>query len=290
MADAHITIKLSATATTPYAPLSQWTQARALWPRRCHRCLTRIRMGDDFFWREYLVGHKYLCSRLCTTCHQEETTYHGHWGGGPGTAGTPASVATAATAHRFANYYTGTNVGSSGALLASRHPLNALEAPPRDLPKADVAGPLLAYRQWSVIGDHLCSIVTGLRWEPGMPLESEMDHENPPAYTSSGPWVSPGGSYASKSLLPLDYESYEGGALGITCVVTGRVALWGRVIEHERGYRAQYAYPFELFLPGTRKPAVMPGFPTVPDGAGPAKQVTVRALAARYGIPVVPFP
>ena len=30
--------------------------------------------------------------------------------------------------------------------------------------------------------------------------------------------------------------------------VLGRVALWGRVIEHERGYRARYAYPQRLRL------------------------------------------
>ena len=30
--------------------------------------------------------------------------------------------------------------------------------------------------------------------------------------------------------------------------VLGRVALWGRVIEHEQGYRAQFAYPQRLRL------------------------------------------
>jgi len=30
--------------------------------------------------------------------------------------------------------------------------------------------------------------------------------------------------------------------------VLGRVALWGRVVEHEHGYRAQYAYPQRLRL------------------------------------------
>jgi hypothetical protein len=30
-------------------------------------------------------------------------------------------------------------------------------------------------------------------------------------------------------------------------VVFGKCALWGRVIEHERGYRAQFAYPLSLF-------------------------------------------
>ena len=28
----------------------------------------------------------------------------------------------------------------------------------------------------------------------------------------------------------------------------GRVALWGKVIEHERGYRARFAYPQRLRL------------------------------------------
>lgn len=28
--------------------------------------------------------------------------------------------------------------------------------------------------------------------------------------------------------------------------IYGRVALWGTVVEHEKGYRAQYAYPLEL--------------------------------------------
>lgn len=30
--------------------------------------------------------------------------------------------------------------------------------------------------------------------------------------------------------------------------VLGQVSLWGRVIETENGYRAQYAYPAELWL------------------------------------------
>jgi hypothetical protein len=33
-------------------------------------------------------------------------------------------------------------------------------------------------------------------------------------------------------------------------VAYGRVALWGRVVEHERGWRGQYARPLELHLCG----------------------------------------
>jgi hypothetical protein len=50
--------------------------------------------------------------------------------------------------------------------------------------------------------------------------------------------------------------------------VIGRVSLWGRVVEHERGYRAEVAYPsaLELLLP---------------------QEWLVLPLAARYGIDVV---
>jgi hypothetical protein len=31
-------------------------------------------------------------------------------------------------------------------------------------------------------------------------------------------------------------------------VALGQVSLWGRVLVRDRGYRAQYAYPYDLFL------------------------------------------
>lgn len=31
--------------------------------------------------------------------------------------------------------------------------------------------------------------------------------------------------------------------------VLGQVSMWGRVVEHEAGYRAQYAYPYVLLVP-----------------------------------------
>ena len=30
----------------------------------------------------------------------------------------------------------------------------------------------------------------------------------------------------------------------------GRVSLWGRILEREHGFRAQFAYPYEIFLLG----------------------------------------
>lgn len=55
---------------------------------------------------------------------------------------------------------------------------------------------------------------------------------------------------------------------GRVCVAIGRVSLWGRVVEHERGYRGQYAYPYDIFLiDGTHEIA--------------------RSLASRYAVDVV---
>lgn len=34
-------------------------------------------------------------------------------------------------------------------------------------------------------------------------------------------------------------------------IVYGRVAIWGKVIEHELGYRAEFAYPQSLIVPTT---------------------------------------
>jgi hypothetical protein len=33
-------------------------------------------------------------------------------------------------------------------------------------------------------------------------------------------------------------------------IALGSVSLWGRILARERGFRAQYAYPYELFLIG----------------------------------------
>ncbi len=54
--------------------------------------------------------------------------------------------------------------------------------------------------------------------------------------------------YAAKNLEPLCEIDYE--KLGIH----GEVYLWGTVVEHRLGWRAQFAYPKSLFLPPDRVP------------------------------------
>jgi hypothetical protein len=57
------------------------------------------------------------------------------------------------------------------------------------------------------------------------------------------------GVYATTLPRAIDYFRHPGPSLGGALRVLGRVALWGSVVECERGWRASYAYPVVLFVP-----------------------------------------
>ena len=59
------------------------------------------------------------------------------------------------------------------------------------------------------------------------------------------------GFYSAKSLahlMSMHYHVYDADMNGMFHIV-GRVANWGKVIEGSQGWRSQYAYPLELFVP-----------------------------------------
>jgi hypothetical protein len=68
--------------------------------------------------------------------------------------------------------------------------------------------------------------------------------------------------------FPGTWESRRADGAGVSTYVIGQVSLWGRVVEHERGYRGQFAYPFALWLP-------------------PELQRLAAPLARRYGVEVL---
>ena len=100
-------------------------------------------------------------------------------------------------------------------------------------------GKVLAFRGWEIGFDgQSFSLVShyreGLtRWTPNQPLEAKClrrtdePHESPHANCQCG-------LYAAKE--PTD-------SIGS---ITGTVEMWGRYVEHERGWRAEYAYPVAL--------------------------------------------
>jgi hypothetical protein len=99
--------------------------------------------------------------------------------------------------------------------------------------------PIVAWRTWALTGHRdgtglLLRPVAGRSrpWRPMLPVEAACKHAR---------------LHASPNV---DCTCGLHGAHGLDILrrtrspaVLGRVALWGRVIEHDHGYRAQYAYP-----------------------------------------------
>jgi hypothetical protein len=106
-----------------------------------------------------------------------------------------------------------------------------------------VAEPIVAWRAWSLSGwrngSHLLLRPVARRgpWKPLEPATAGCRHNplhDPPALDCHC------GLHASPTLDILRRTRCP--------AVLGRVALWGRIVEHERGYRGQFAYPQRLAL------------------------------------------
>ena len=92
-----------------------------------------------------------------------------------------------------------------------------------------VPGPLYGYRNWTLREDGLLySLNDGLAWTPGRITAAvcRKGHPAPVRGCSCG-------FYAYRSP---------------TQNAQSRVALWGRVVGHRLGYRAEFAYPIELVV------------------------------------------
>lgn len=127
-----------------------------------------------------------------------------------------------------------------------------------------VAGPILGWRLWRATPEGvLWSVYKDMAWPPGWPI-----HANPRNKSE--------GIYALKTRARLDGRSYQLEGQRMWMVV-GQVALWGTVIDHEHGYRAEYAYPTLIDLTPP-----MPGFPR------PAALARLaEAIRDRYGCEVL---
>lgn len=88
--------------------------------------------------------------------------------------------------------------------------------------------------------------------------EDEQEHHEAPSFACNC------GYYAMKRVEEIPEGS-----------VYGRIAIWGRVVEMEHGYRSQYAYPQVFYI----EPA-----------AKLERVALLRKLAAEYGCEVVPMP
>jgi hypothetical protein len=115
----------------------------------------------------------------------------------------------------------------------------------------DYISPIVGYRVWNWDCKRLWSL-NGRFWLPGRALAAgccvalRTDHKPPADGCSCG-------VYAAKSYQHLQ-EIYPSGFVEGFAVVQGEVCLWGKVVEHALGYRAQFAYPKSLVLPSNIDP------------------------------------
>lgn len=104
----------------------------------------------------------------------------------------------------------------------------------------DHISPIVAYRvwQWDSLG---LKSLNNEQWFPGCALEANTsrcrkEHAAPKEGCTCG-------VYAAQNYAHLQRVGYAGYG------VHGEVYLWGTVVEHRLGWRAQYAYPKSLVLP-----------------------------------------
>ena len=126
----------------------------------------------------------------------------------------------------------------------------------------DFAEPFVGWRVWQLsrepAGYRLKSLVYKVVWEPGRPLiaaclrrrrhlswvREPEEHESPDERCECGVYAAPIGLLGEYLHLgPIDRP--------LACAF-GRVALWGTVLECERGWRASAAYPRHIYLPAER--------------------------------------
>jgi hypothetical protein len=107
-----------------------------------------------------------------------------------------------------------------------------------------VPEPLIAWRGWKLTRDgsgelRLHSAArSSVAWTPQLPAVARCLHEGHERVPDPEGNC---GLYAFKSFATLR-------SLWGVATVVGTVALWGRVVEHQFGYRAEFAYPQQLRL------------------------------------------
>jgi hypothetical protein len=122
-----------------------------------------------------------------------------------------------------------------------------------DFRAPDLIGSVEGWRSWSVKAElppfgaapKLESVTHSYFWSPRVKARAECGKcDDTPGENCTC------GFYSAKNLdhlRSMAYVSYDGEA-GVVSVV-GRLACWGKVIEGTQGWRSEFAYPVELYVP-----------------------------------------
>jgi hypothetical protein len=134
------------------------------------------------------------------------------------------------------------SIDALGAKIAQ---LKDSEAIKMTAPIPDYMGTITAWRGWQIRNGKLAPIGTSGIWEPKKAnravctkLETGANHDAPSKKCTCGYWT-----FRTMETLQ---EALAGYAQKVQ--VIGTVDIWGKVIECTNGFRAEYAYPKELWL------------------------------------------
>jgi hypothetical protein len=125
----------------------------------------------------------------------------------------------------------------------------------------DYAAPIVGWRGWLVVEAggalRLCSIVYHTPWPPRQELvascrggehrlspELPAEHSAPEAACRCGIYACESAAAATPFLAGARRPARQ--TLGF---VLGRVSLWGKVVECQRGWRGERAYPASIYVP-----------------------------------------
>lgn len=139
----------------------------------------------------------------------------------------------------------------------------------------DYIEPIVGWRAWRVARDRgglvLLSGVYDVRWEPGRETSASCQaggaHAAPGRRCRCGIYAVREPAAAVRYLIGRDERE-------VVHRVIGQVALWGRVIEGELGWRAEQAYPVRIWVPLRR----------TSGHEAPAMEVLLGL--ERYGVPL----
>jgi hypothetical protein len=151
----------------------------------------------------------------------------------------------------------------------------------------DFAEPIEGWRLWHLTEDAgtilLRSVIMNVVWPLRSALEAECLRTGRRALRriARRKHVTPEfdctcGVYAGRQELVPHYWQESAGRWS-KARVFGRVALWGKVVECERGWRATRAYPSRIYVPADTR-------------LGSADEVEIAAQLTEYGVPVELLP
>lgn len=123
-------------------------------------------------------------------------------------------------ANQFVGYATLSSTGVFAGLVGTAYPKLKLD---HDI----VAGEIIAWRCWRIADGWLRSVYMDTFWGCNEVMEGNVDTDGVHAWKKMGDAI--------------EYGVMGGVHGGSMKIVIGTVALWGEVIEHEIGYRAQFA-------------------------------------------------